>query len=380
VQLPDPVTTSAVSLERALLEQRSVRAPAPDRLEMAKISQLAWAAQGSRMPDATGTTPGSMPPNEPLPMRLYFVLPEGIYQYEPVGHALQPLSEGDVRQSLAEAVTNQPGIATFGGTQVIISASLRDFSARFGDRARAIMMMEAGRMSQSIQLQASALGLGYISLDDPDSAAIRRVIRVARNLDPLYIAFIGYPPGEAPQTATDPSTQVSAEGSVLIVLPPQAYQDQEYLLTRRDLERAGLQVTVASSRMGLLPGMLGGTVQPDLLVNRVNVSSYAGVVFIGGIGVQSYLNNPAVLNLASQANSAGKVVAAIGTAPGILAAAGVLQGVTATGYLTERDRIILGGAQYTGNPVEKDGRIVTATAAVTASTFARAILEAVGEQ
>lgn len=375
IQLPDPVTSSAVSLERALIEQRSVRRPAPNRLELAKISQLAWAAQGFRVPPATGMAP-NVPPAEPLPIRVYFILPEGMFQYNPVEHSLQQLSDVDMRQAVAAALTNQPGTTAVGGAQIIVSASLRDFSARFGDRGRSIMLMEAGRMSQSIQLQAAALGLGFVSMDDPAAAAIRRAVRVGRNLDPLYIAFVGYPPGEAPQTAAQEAGAAATGRSVLMVVPPQSYHDEEYLLTRRELERAGLQVTVTSTRTGLLPGMLGGTVRPDTLLNRVNLENHDAVVFIGGVGVQVYVNNSTVLNLARQAAAQRKVVAAIGTAPTILAAAGVLQGVQATGFLSERNRIALGGAQYTGAPVERDGAIITATSSLAASTFARAILDA----
>jgi len=379
IQLPKPVTSSAVSLERALVEQQSVRAPAASRLEPAKISQLAWAAQGSRIP--TTTPAPTVPVTEPLPINLYFILPEGMFQYMPASHSLRQMSEGDVRYQVAAALSNQPAPSSIGGVQIIISASLRDFSARFGERARSIMLMEAGRMSQNIQLQASALGLGFVSMDDPDATAMRRVVRVARTLDPLYVAFVGYPPDQAPSTdnvaAQEPT--VAPGKSVLMVLPIQGYQDEEYLLTRRALELAGVQVTVASSRMSVMAGMFGGTVRPDILLNQAVLDNYTAVVFIGGIGVPAYVNNPIVLNVARQAAKQRKVLAAIGTAPSILASAGVLRGVRATAYLSERDRVVLGGAQYTGAPVEKDGIIITATGSLATATFSRAILDALAE-
>ena len=50
-----------------------------------------------------------------------------------------------------------------------------------------------------------------------------------------------------------------------------------------------------------------------------------------------------------------------------------------TGYLPEQARIVQGGGNYTGNPVEKDGLIITATSAPAAPLFVQAILEGLGE-
>ncbi len=74
-----------------------------------------------------------------------------------------------------------------------------------------------------------------------------------------------------------------------------------------------------------------------------------------------------------------RILAAIGTAPSILANAGVLRGTRATAFISEQDRVAQGGAVYTGAPVEKDGLIITATGPLAAPTFARAILDALGE-
>jgi len=313
--------------------------------------------------------------DETTAMKVYFVLPDGTYYYSPADHALQQLADDDVREALAAALLSQTG-APSGGCQVILGASLQDFSRRYGTRGRTVMSLQAGRMSQNLQLAAVAQGLTFVSVDAVDAAAVRRVTRVLRTLEPLYVAFLGYPAGQAPPVS-DHGT--AAQASALLVVPPQGFQDDELLATRRALEQAGVQVMIASTRMGQLLGMRGGNVRADLLLNQAKIENFNAVVFIGGVGaIESYLHNPVVLNLVRQANTQRKVLAAIGTAPSILASAGALKGARATAYISEQARLVQGGALYSGNPVERDGLTVTATGALAAPAFAQAILDSLG--
>jgi protease I len=117
-------------------------------------------------------------------------------------------------------------------------------------------------------------------------------------------------------------------------------------------------------------------VRADLLLNQAKLDNFNAVVFIGGVGaIESYLTNPVVLNLVRQANTQRKVLAAIGTAPSILASAGALKGARATAYISEQARLVQGGALYSGNPVERDGLTITATGPLAA----QAILDSLGE-
>ncbi len=376
IQLPAPSTSSAVSVEQALVGLRNLQAPGNQRLDLPKISQLAWAIQGAAL--TAGATPVGAAPISPevTAMKVYFILPDGTYFYSPADHALQQLAEDDVREALAAAVLSQTG-GPAGGCQVILGASLQDFSKRYGTRARTILALQAGRMSQSLQLEAVAQGLTFVSVDAVDIGAVRRVARVLRAVEPVYVAFLGYPAGQAPPT-TD-QTRVS-QATALLVVPPQGFADEELLATRRALEQAGVQVMIASTRMGQLLGMRGGTVRADLLLNQAKLDNFNAVIFIGGVGaIDSYLTNPVVLNLVRQANTQRKVLAAIGTAPSILASAGALKGARATAYISEQARLVQSGALYSGNPVEKDGLTITATGALAAPAFVQAIVDSLGE-
>ncbi len=377
IQLPEPATSSAVSFEQAVTELAKIRPPSDQRLDQAKISQLAWASQAVMPPTTVGTAATPQASGDAL-MRAFFVLPEGLFAYEPAGHILQPIADNDLRAPLAAALLKQ-AVVPIGGCQIIVSASTRDFTARYPTRARTVMGLLAGRASQNIQLQAVAQGLTFVGLDAIEGSDVRRIAKIPRNYEPLYVAIIGYPAGQTPDTAVQPSVQQTTPQQTgqkaLLVVPPMGFQDEELAATRRALELAGVQVAVASTRMGPLAGMAGTTTQADLLLNQVSVDNYDAVVFIGGIGAMDFVGNAIAQNLARQASVRRRVLAAIGTAPSILASAGVLRGARVTAYLSEQQRIVRAGAVYTGNPAEKDGLIITATGSMAVSLFTQAILE-----
>ena len=195
---------------------------------------------------------------------------------------------------------------------------MQEFNKLYGTRGRTVMTLQAGQMSRNVQLEAIAQGLTFISVDAVDPAAIRRVTRVQRNLDPVYVVFVGYPAGQAPPATGD---QTRAAGTALFVVPPQGFQDEELLMTKRALEQAGVQVIIGSTRTGSLTGMFNGMIRADLLLNQVNLDKFNAVVFIGGLGAIDYLNNRIILDLVRQAVARRKVLAASGTAPSILASA-----------------------------------------------------------
>lgn len=382
VQLPAPVTSSAVSLERVLSLAQELEAPADQKLTLAQIGQLAWAAQGVTAPrtDGTTTTPGSL-----VPLRVYFSLPEGTFLYDPQSHALQQTSDSDVRLAVATAVfSRQPNVSvpatTTGSCQIVITGSSRDFTATHGQNARTAMLLLAGQMSQSIQLQAVSLDLTYIASGDMDGTAIKRALRLARTAEPLYVALLGQPMSQAAaaasRRASGSESAQQASRRALLVVPPSGFQDQELFETSRTLGLASVQTVIASTRATRIVGSFGGFAQADLPLNQVKVDDFDAVVFIGGLGTIEYYTNPVVVGLARQAAARRKVVAAGSNAPVILANAGALKGVRSTAVPAERNQLIAAGAIVTGAAVQTDGHIVTSAGPQAATLFAEAIVEA----
>jgi protease I len=121
--------------------------------------------------------------------------------------------------------------------------------------------------------------------------------------------------------------------------------------------------------------MLGGTAEAELLVSDLRVDDFDAIVFVGGPGAREYVDSPVALDIVREAADKGKVLAAICIAPVVFANAGVLNGVRATSFPTERIRLQLAGAEFTGAPVERDGPIITASEPQVAALFGKAIVD-----
>lgn len=164
---------------------------------------------------------------------------------------------------------------------------------------------------------------------------------------------------------------------VLMIVAQEGYQDYEYSEPRKVFEKNGFEVQVASKEKKTATGKLGGSLQPDLALSEASPENYDAIVFVGGPGSSMYFQDQEALALAKSAGNQGKVVAAICIAPSILANAGILQGKTATVFPSEEDNLKAKGANYTGNPVEVDGLIVTANGPDAAKKFGEKIAKLV---
>lgn len=374
IQLTDPNLTSNVSLEQALAKRRSVRQFSSEPIKRSEISQLAWAGQGVTEPQRglrTAPSAGAV-----YPMELLFATPEGLFAYRPADHSLLQIRSQDVRYDLATAASGSESVAG-AACDIIIAGSIRKLSERFKENSRTYMYMEAGHIAQNILLQAVSLDLGAVPVGGFDKSQIRRASGLRRNLDPLYIICVGHPASDA-ATDTDGGQAGAAGKKAVLIIGGQNFRDEELFETKRVLDAAQVDTVIASSRTGAIQGTLGNVAEASIPVSRLEVDDYDAIIFIGGPGAAEYVRNPAVMNMIREAVRKGKIVAAIGVAPTILANANVLAGIRATSFLSERDTLARAGAIYTGLPVERERSIITATGPQAAIQFGRAITQALG--
>jgi protease I len=161
-----------------------------------------------------------------------------------------------------------------------------------------------------------------------------------------------------------------------LIVASENFRDEELIETKRVLDAAAVQTIIASTKTGFVQGMLGKIAEASVLVNQLRVDDYDAIVFIGGPGAAEYFNNPVALNIAREAASKRKILAAICMAPTVLANAGVLTGVRATGFPTEREKLVQAGAIYTGAPVERDRFIITGSGPPASAEFGIAVADA----
>jgi protease I len=162
---------------------------------------------------------------------------------------------------------------------------------------------------------------------------------------------------------------------ILMIIAPERFRDEELFVTKEELEKAGHETVIVSSKKGLCPGSRGGFATATLTLAEVQAQNYDAVVFVGGGGSRLYFANHEVLRIAKEMYQKKTVVAAICLAPVILANAGVLKGKKATVAGTEAKTIESKGAKYTGPGVMVDGNIVTANAPKSSRLFGQKINE-----
>lgn len=191
IKLPPPDTVGKVTVERALLQRRSVRRYADEPLTVEDVGQLLWAAQGK-----TGSTYGRTAPSAgaTYPMELFLVvgrvtgIDAGIYHYLVEQHALRRVISGDWRQELAAAALGQTWIEQAPASLVLVCDYKRT-TGRYGERGVRYVHMEAGHIGQNVALAAVARGLGTVMIGAFNDGAVQRLLKTGYT--PLYIIPAG---------------------------------------------------------------------------------------------------------------------------------------------------------------------------------------------
>jgi len=368
IQLTPPKLKGSISFEEALAKRRSVRQYANRPVEFPLIGQLAWAGQGiTELQKGLRTAPSA---GATYPIDLYFATPEGLFVYRPQQHSLEQTLTDDVR-----AVLGVPPAPC----DIIIAGSARKLTDQFRDKAKTYMLLEAGHIAQNIQLQAVCLGLGSVTIGGIDTRQVARVCRLPRNYEAVYVISVGYAATET-ATGNEPNaptqTPLTLGKKAALIIPSRDFRDDELTETKRALDMAGIETVIASTRRGIIRGMLGNMVEAKVMLSGLRVDDYDAIVFIGGPGVEEYFDNALAKSIARDAAAKRKIVAAISAAPTILANAGALTGRRATAFLSEQEKLQQGGAIFTGAPLERDAYIITCSGPAMAVQFGIAIAEA----
>jgi len=194
LQLPAPRFESDISLEKSLLERRSVRTYRDEPLTLAEAGQLLWASQGITEASRglrTAPSAGALYPMEAfLVVRNGAGLSPGVYRYLPRSHELESVQAGDRSGALAGAALGQASIREAPAVIVLAGVYART-RGRYGDRTERYVHMEAGHVGQNIALQAVALGLGTVMIGAFQDQEVARVLGLAPDEDPLYIIPVG---------------------------------------------------------------------------------------------------------------------------------------------------------------------------------------------
>ncbi|MFC1677035.1 DJ-1/PfpI family protein [Planctomycetota bacterium] len=371
IQLSEPVLTGQVSVERALASRRDSDRFTREQLSFTQLSQLAWAGQG--IVDRQNFLRTAPSAQQAYPITLYFVTQQGTFIYDPEENSLQQTIRDDLRDRLAATVVNQQAVAE-AGCDIIIAGSAKKVGPQYANQAKKNMILEAGHVAQNILLQAVSMELAAAVVWDFEARTVQNLAKFPKNLEAIHIISLGYPQKES-ESEKQARSKAGQKRAVLIIASNK-FRDKELFDTQRQLEFANIETEIASSRTGIIEGILKGTADATVLLDDLIVDDYDAVIFIGGSGAREYFNDAAAWDIAREAFDKNKIIAAISTTPTILANAGLLNGVRVTSFGSERRRLVEAGANWIESRVERDGQIITAAMTEDADRFGRAIADA----
>jgi len=189
IELPKPNSQGSISLEQAIGDRESVRSFQDQSLSLEQIGQLLWAGQGLRHAPGRRTVPSA---GALYPLELYMIIKEGVYQYIPKGHKMEPHINGDLRSSLSDAALGQEWVAQAPAT-LLLTAVFSIIETKYGkERSPQYIYLEAGHAAQNILLQATALGLDGVPVGAFYEEQVSQALQLPSEHYPLYLISLGF--------------------------------------------------------------------------------------------------------------------------------------------------------------------------------------------
>jgi protease I len=184
---------------------------------------------------------------------------------------------------------------------------------------------------------------------------------------------------EEAQAVPSPEAPVTGEKSVLMVIAPKDFRDEEFKEPYDIFSKAGLSITVASTDTASARGMLGMVVKPDMTLEQVDADDYDALVIVGGRGCEALWDNTTLHAIVRSFDDSQKTIGAICIAPVVLARAGVLKDKKATVYPSVMNEVCDCGAEYTKSDIEIAGNIITCSGPESATAFGTTILRTLSQ-
>ena len=193
IRLLSPHFESKTSIEKSLLDRRSVRNYREKDLTVDEVSQLLWAAQGvtNRRGLRTAPSAGAL-----YPLEIYIVagnvsgLAPGIYRYEPGAHELVKTADRDRRVALWRVGLEQGAIRN-APVVLVFCAVYERTTRKYGERGMRYVHMEVGHAAQNVCLQAISLRLGTVVIGAFNDREVKNIMELKTDEHPLCIMPVG---------------------------------------------------------------------------------------------------------------------------------------------------------------------------------------------
>jgi SagB-type dehydrogenase family enzyme len=187
IDLPQPVTDGSISIEKALSERRSVRSYSDKPLSLTDVSQILWAAQGITEPKRGLRTAPSAQAS--YLMKIYLLagkvtdISMGMYQYQPLGHRLVKIADGDIKTTLYNAAPQKP--INNAPAAIVITGLSKKAKNPFW------IYLEAGHIAQNICLESVSRNIGTLTMAGFNPEEVKKALKLPDDEQPVYIMPIG---------------------------------------------------------------------------------------------------------------------------------------------------------------------------------------------
>lgn len=161
------------------------------------------------------------------------------------------------------------------------------------------------------------------------------------------------------------------------ILVEDSVDDREFWYPYYRIQEAGFQPVILGPRAGKkYTGKYGTAIESDAAPGDISPDDVAGVIIPGGWAPDRLRTFDEILGFLREANSAGKMIAAICHAGSLLISAGIVRGVKMTSYRSIKDDLVAAGAEWVDEPIVRWKNFVTSRFPDDLPVFGRTIVEA----
>jgi SagB-type dehydrogenase family enzyme len=187
IKLNPPNKTRGSAMMQALSDRQSGRDFDTKELTLQDLSDLLWAANGINRPDGRRTAPSALNRQE---IDIYAIRSDGAYFYDAETHSLKPVAKGDYRA----AVAAQQDYVISAPVSLVMIADLEKLGDVTSEQARMTASIDAGIVSQNINLFCAAVGLVTVPRTSMNLDELREVLNLRESQLPVINNPVGYPP------------------------------------------------------------------------------------------------------------------------------------------------------------------------------------------
>lgn len=186
VKLPPPRTEGGRPLMQVLKDRSSSRSFSSDTIPVQVMSDLLWAAWGINRPESGRRTAPSASNKQEIDV--YIITAIGVYVYDAIGHALNPVLAGDIR----ELAGTQPWVKD-APINLIYVADFSKLGSEDDNQKYSTSSANSGFISENVYLYCASEGLATVVRGSVDKPTLEAAMKLRPEQKIILAQTVGYP-------------------------------------------------------------------------------------------------------------------------------------------------------------------------------------------